>query len=79
MVESVTSVPPYARYAAGRAGEREEMNRLNYAPPPHEAFPPLPRRVWRARLIILSIFGLFALFGFGVVASLAFALFTEWW
>jgi hypothetical protein len=49
---------------------------LDYAKPPQEALPPVSSRMWWTRLIVLSIFGLFALFGFGLLARLVYELLT---
>jgi hypothetical protein len=54
----------------------DQRDVLDYAKPPQEALPPVPPRVWWTRLIVLSIFGLFALLGFGLLARLVYELFT---
>jgi hypothetical protein len=44
-------------------------NLLDYAPPPPEALPPLPPRLWWSRLILLTIFGGIALLGVALIVK----------
>ena len=46
---------------------RQTPRTLDYAPPPAEVLPPVPRRLWWVRLFLLTAFALLALFGVWVV------------